>query len=44
MMKETVQRGSIQPSPCREFEAGSDACRRARQRHGLAALPDSAIY
>ncbi|GKS75635.1 YkgJ family cysteine cluster protein [Acidovorax sp. SUPP950] len=32
------------PSPCREFEAGSDACRRARQRHGLAALPDSAIH
>lgn len=23
------------PSPCREFEAGSDACRRARARHGL---------
>jgi Fe-S-cluster containining protein len=23
------------PSPCREFEAGSDACARARQRHGL---------
>jgi hypothetical protein len=23
------------PSPCREFEAGSDACQRARQRHGL---------
>ncbi len=23
------------PSPCREFEAGSDACHRARQRHGL---------
>ena len=28
------------PSPCREFEAGSDACNRARQRHGLAALED----
>ncbi len=26
------------PSPCREFEAGSDACQRARQRRGLAAL------
>lgn len=26
------------PSPCREFEAGSDACNRVRQRHGLAAL------
>lgn len=26
------------PSPCREFEAGSDACNRARQRHGLIAL------
>jgi len=24
------------PSPCREFEEGSDACVRARQRHGLA--------
>ncbi|MBN9408209.1 MAG: YkgJ family cysteine cluster protein [Burkholderiales bacterium] len=23
------------PSPCREFEAGSDACMRARARHGL---------
>ena len=28
------------PSPCREFEAGSPACLRARQRHGLAALTD----
>lgn len=26
------------PSPCREFEEGSDACARARQRHGLPAL------
>lgn len=26
-------------SPCREFEEGSDACGRARARHGLAALP-----
>lgn len=26
------------PSPCREFEEGSDACARARQRHGLAPL------
>ncbi len=26
------------PSPCREFEEGSDACHRARQRHGLPAL------
>ncbi len=26
------------PSPCREFEEGSDACQRARQRHGLSAL------
>ncbi len=26
------------PSPCREFEAGSDACLRARARHGLASL------
>ncbi|MBX3610333.1 MAG: YkgJ family cysteine cluster protein [Hydrogenophaga sp.] len=23
------------PSPCREFEEGSDACDRARARHGL---------
>ena len=28
------------PSPCREFEAGSDACARARARHGLAALTE----
>jgi Fe-S-cluster containining protein len=27
------------PSPCREFEEGSDACLRARQRHGLPGLP-----
>jgi len=26
------------PSPCREFEEGSDACQRARMRHGLARL------
>jgi len=26
------------PSPCREFSEGSDACERARQRHGLAPL------
>jgi Fe-S-cluster containining protein len=26
------------PSPCREFAEGSDACLRARQRHGLPAL------
>lgn len=26
------------PSPCREFEPGSDACHRARQRHGLERL------
>ena len=26
------------PSPCREFEAGSEACQRARSRHGLAPL------
>ncbi|RCW76372.1 YkgJ family cysteine cluster protein [Pseudorhodoferax soli] len=26
------------PSPCREFEAGSDACGRARARHGMAPL------
>ena len=28
------------PSPCREFEAGSDACQRARSRHGLPPLAD----
>lgn len=28
------------PSPCREFEEGSDACLRARARHGLPALTD----
>nr|WP_249661058.1 YkgJ family cysteine cluster protein [Variovorax sp. PCZ-1] len=27
------------PSPCHELELGSDACQRARLRHGLAALP-----
>jgi Fe-S-cluster containining protein len=26
------------PSPCREFEEGSDACARARTRHGLPPL------
>ncbi len=26
------------PSPCREFEAGSDACAGARRRHGLTPL------
>ena len=26
------------PSPCREFEEGSDACHRARMRHQLPAL------
>ena len=26
------------PSPCREFEEGSDACQQARRRHGLAPL------
>ena len=26
------------PSPCRELEPGSDACQRARLRHGLAVL------
>ena len=29
------------PSPCREFEEGSDACNRARRRHGLAPLGDN---
>lgn len=27
------------PSPCREFEEGSDACAQARRRHGLEPLP-----
>lgn len=27
------------PSPCREFEAGSEACERARRRHGLTPYP-----
>jgi Fe-S-cluster containining protein len=27
------------PSPCREFSQGSDACQRARWRHGLPPLP-----
>jgi Fe-S-cluster containining protein len=26
------------PGPCRELEPGSDACQRARRRHGLPAL------
>ena len=26
------------PSPCREFEAGSEACAMARRRHGMQAL------
>ncbi len=30
------------PSPCREFEAGSDACAMARRRHGLAPLDAAA--
>lgn len=30
------------PSPCREFEAGSDACARARIRHGLPPLASAA--
>ena len=31
------------PSPCREFAAGSEACNRVRQRHGLPAL-ESGLY
>jgi Fe-S-cluster containining protein len=27
------------PSPCREFEAGSESCAVARARHGMAPLP-----
>ena len=26
------------PSPCREFSEGSDACQRARHRHGMPTL------
>ena len=29
------------PSPCREFEEGSDACHRARARHGMPDLNES---
>jgi hypothetical protein len=29
----------VRPSPCREFEAGHEACARARRRHGLPPLP-----
>lgn len=29
------------PNPCRELEPGSDACERARARHGLPPLADS---
>ncbi len=32
------------PSPCREFEAGDDACHRARRRHGLPPLADNLIF
>ena len=28
------------PSPCREFEEGSDACVQARRRHGLPPVAD----
>jgi Fe-S-cluster containining protein len=28
---------AARPSPCREFEAGDEACVRARRRHGLPA-------
>ncbi|MEG0922271.1 MAG: YkgJ family cysteine cluster protein [Comamonas sp.] len=31
------------PSPCREFAAGSEACNKARQRHGIAAL-ENGLY
>ena len=30
------------PSPCREFEEGSDACARARSKHGLEPLNQEA--
>lgn len=38
---ETEDMGGIyewRPSPCREFEAGGDACSRVRQRHQLPPL------
>lgn len=28
----------VRPGPCRELEPGSDACNKARRRHGLAPL------
>lgn len=28
------------PSPCREFAEGSEACNKARRRHGMAQLTD----
>ncbi|MFM2112093.1 MAG: hypothetical protein RLZZ271_753 [Pseudomonadota bacterium] len=28
------------PSPCREFEEGSDACNRARAKHGMPPIED----
>jgi uncharacterized protein len=31
------------PSPCREFEEGTDACNRARARHGLPPLNDGPL-
>ena len=31
------------PSPCREFEEGSDACNKARLRHGLPPLGDFSL-
>lgn len=30
------------PSPCREFAEGSDACQRARAKHGMPPLPEHA--
>lgn len=32
------------PSPCREFEAGDDACHKARARHGLPPLEDGLVF
>lgn len=31
---------AVRPGPCQELEAASDACNRARRRHGLPPLPD----
>jgi len=32
------------PGPCREFEQGSDACTRARARHGLPPIEEAQLF